>query len=203
MTHSFFDLENILSTASELKYTKAIKNILSKEFGSPTEEFVRFFGSQVYSGRMTQSAMERFTVIVKEALNQFIRERISERLKTALDDVKEEEVEEEQESEEVDSEELTEREIEGFNIIKAITREVVKVERIFLRNTKQYCGVHLDDHRRKVICRLKFKKATNYIEIFVDGSCSKIKLGNLNDIFNYSEQIKNAVLQIIAEKKEV
>jgi len=42
-TKSAFSLEDILTTASTLKYTGAIKKILDEELKNPTEEFVRFF----------------------------------------------------------------------------------------------------------------------------------------------------------------
>ena len=45
-----FDLDNILSTASELKYTKGIKGVLADEWNNPSEEFVRMLTTRVYSG---------------------------------------------------------------------------------------------------------------------------------------------------------
>lgn len=51
-----FDLEDILSTASDLKYTKGIKRALMEEWTNPSEELVKLFASRVYQGRMTQTA---------------------------------------------------------------------------------------------------------------------------------------------------
>ena len=66
-TKSSFSLEDILTTASTLKYTGAIKKILEEELKNPSEPFVRFFASQIYDGRLTQPVIEQFTEIVKEA----------------------------------------------------------------------------------------------------------------------------------------
>ena len=62
-TKSVFDLDEILTTASELKYTDAIRKILADEFEEPSEDFVVFVARQVYSGRMTQAAKDQFTEI--------------------------------------------------------------------------------------------------------------------------------------------
>lgn len=50
---SAYDLQDILTTASELKYTKAIQRILAEQLEHPSEDFVRFFTAQVYEGRLT------------------------------------------------------------------------------------------------------------------------------------------------------
>jgi len=55
-----------------------------------------FFASQVYSGVKTQA---HFSKIVKDALNQFIREKINDRLNSALNDVRDQEPEETEEAE--------------------------------------------------------------------------------------------------------
>ena len=48
-----FDLDQILSSASNLKYTTEIKKLLAAELASPSDEFVRHFASQVYPGNVT------------------------------------------------------------------------------------------------------------------------------------------------------
>jgi hypothetical protein len=46
-TKSSFCLEDIITSASTLKYTGAIKKILEDEMKTPSEAFVRFFASQI------------------------------------------------------------------------------------------------------------------------------------------------------------
>ena len=79
-----FEIGAILANANDLKYTREIKRILMQELNQPSEDFVRFFVAQVYSGRMTQSVREQFTEITRKALQQFVSERVSDRLKSAL-----------------------------------------------------------------------------------------------------------------------
>gem|GEM_PF-2418898 len=48
-----FNVEAILSNASELKYMKLIRAILESELSNPSEELVKLMTSRVYSGRFT------------------------------------------------------------------------------------------------------------------------------------------------------
>lgn len=45
-----FDVENITSVASELKYLGTLKSYLSKQFDKPEEEFIKFLVNQIYDG---------------------------------------------------------------------------------------------------------------------------------------------------------
>ncbi len=197
---SAFSLEDILTTASTLKYTRAIKKILEDELENPSEAFVRFFASQAYDGRLTQSVIEQFTDIAKKACSQFIKEKVNARLKSALN--VEESSEEEQEAVESDQAEesndgivTTEEEIEGFNIVKAVLREVVDLDRVVMRDTKSYCGILLDDNNRKPICRLHFNYSKKYIGLFSNKQEEKVPIESLNDIFTYEDRLKAVIAE--------
>ena len=84
-TKSAFDLETIISTASNLKYHRALLQEIDTEFENPSEELVRIFTGRVYSGRFTQQIKEQFTKLTHRALRDFVRERINERLIIAID----------------------------------------------------------------------------------------------------------------------
>ena len=66
-TKPVFDLDKTLTAASDLKYTKEIKQTMMEQLETPAEDFVRFFLSSVYSGRHTQAVVQQFTDIVKRA----------------------------------------------------------------------------------------------------------------------------------------
>lgn len=74
-----FDVDNIRRTARKLKYTREIKRILTAEYESPTEDFVRFWLDNVYDGSKTQAIIEEFTPITKDAFQQFVDVQIRER----------------------------------------------------------------------------------------------------------------------------
>jgi hypothetical protein len=81
---SFFSLEETLTAAIDMKYTREIKRILAEQMTEPLEDFVRFFASQIYAGKLTQAVKQQFGDLIKKALHQFVNERINERLKFAL-----------------------------------------------------------------------------------------------------------------------
>ncbi|RJQ58939.1 MAG: restriction endonuclease [Desulfobacteraceae bacterium] len=201
---SSFDLENILTTANELKYTNSIKRILSNELTSPSSEFVRFFGAQVYQGRMTQPVIDQFSGVVKKAFAQFVKERVNERLKSALHadgETKENKGFEQiieapgAELQQENCISTTVEEEDAFNIVKAIVREIVDVKRVFLRDRVTYCGILLDDNNRKPITRLHFNSQNKRISIFKQNQEEKVFIETLDDIFKYADQLKATVLE--------
>lgn len=199
-TKTSFDLDNILETANELKYTNAIKKIFTEQVSNPSPDFVKFFASQVYSKRMTQQALTNFHSIVKRAFNQFIKDRVNDRLKSALEDVQEDPTELENQS--IDESEngqhknavvTTDEEVEAFNIVKAILRETVDVSRIALKDRKSYCNILLDNNVRKPICRLYFDRPKKLIGIMTETEVDKYEIESLDEIFYFSNQIIQAV----------
>lgn len=194
-TKSAFSLDDILNTASTLKYTRAIKKILEGELHAPSEPFVRFFASQSYDGRVTQPVIEQFTVIVKNAINQFINERLNERLKSALV-ANNSDVQPQQQSAgsgDVPEVETTQEEMDAFNIVKAILREVVDVRRIHVRDAKSYCAILLDDNNRKPICRLNFNYKQKYLTVFENKNEIRVDIEGVDDIFKHADRMKAVI----------
>ena len=197
-TKAAFSLDDILNTASTLKYTGAIKKILEEELHKPSEAFVRFFASQTYDGRLTQPVIEQFTKIVKEARNQFINERLNERLKSALaannsgESLDEEQIQAGQEIKQSEIE-TTQEELDGYNVVKAIMREVVDVKRIHMRDAKSYCAILLDDNNRKPICRLHFNYSQKYLGVFSNKNEERIEIDGVDDIFKHADRLKSVM----------
>ena len=154
-----FDAESITNTASELKYTNELKQLLQQELTNPSAEFVKHFARQVYPSVVTAKVLEQFTNLTKKSIQQHISDLITERLKTAL--TKEDEAIKEQESIQnetikIDENKVvtTEEELEGFLIVKTILRQKINANRITHRDAQSYFAILLDDNNRKTICRL-------------------------------------------------
>lgn len=190
---SVFDLENISTTASDLKYFNELKILMTAEMQSPTEDFVRYFARQVYSGMVTAKVLEQFTPLVKRVFTYLINEQISERLKSALK--KETEAETDQPISETDSLVVTtEEEIDGFLIVKSILRKDIEVGRVFMRDNQSYCGILLDDNNRKPICRLYFTPNRLRIGLFdQEKKETRHDLTCLDDIYQFSDEITGIV----------
>jgi len=201
-TKQAFSVDDILTTASKLKYTRAIKKVLKDELENPSEDFVKFFLKRVYDGPMRKNVIDDFTSIVQEARKQFINEKISSRLQSALDSDHSDTPTIEDTPEQTDENkrpgiETTQEEVDGFNIIRAILRETVDVKRIYMRDTKSYCGIILDDTIRKQICRLHFNHSQLYIGFIVNKSEERLPIDSVEDIFKYSDRIKQAAAEFV------
>lgn len=196
---SYFDVSNILSSASELKYTNEIKAALDKEFHDPSPDFVKYFTKQVYDGQFTARVQELFTEFVKKSIGQYIDELVNETLASALKSrQKKDEPVEQQQSDVAESEksliETTEEELEGYMIVKAILHPVIDVSRIVYRDAQSYFAILFDDNNRKPICRLYFNGAKKYITTFDENKKeARHDVSSLNDIYNSAEEIKRIV----------
>ena len=120
---------------------RAIKQILSEELKSPTPEFVKFFASQIYPKRLTAVVLEQFIITTQKAFNQFIKESINSRLKTALSENSDESednlsVDGQAETEEDNGINTTIEELEGLHIIRAILREIIPQTEFFIEIRK-------------------------------------------------------------------
>lgn len=198
-TKSAFNVEDILSTANELKYRREIKNLIALEFNAPSDEFVRFFTRKVYSLRLTQQVIEEFTEITRQAFRQFVNEKIESRLKTALDKEDTQSVEpvraelvpdDEAASSAEDAAETTQDEVGAYLIIKAILSKVLDPKRIVMRDVKRYCGILLDDNNRKPLCRLHFNTGQKYLGLIVDNKQEeKVPIDDLDEIYQYADQL--------------
>jgi len=212
-TKSAFNLEEILTIASELKYTDSIGKIIAQEFEAPSNKFVKLFTSQVYSGVKTQSVIEQFTALTQKALRRFLNDRINERLQSAIQDVDQRaiptpDIAEEQitEAEEEDISDkkreivTTEEEIEGLFAVKSILRDVMEIKRVKMRDTKSYCGILLDDNNRKPICRLHFNRTQLYLGLIDQHKKEeRIPIDGIDDIYNYAEQLITSVQRYDSE----
>lgn len=197
---AYFDVENILSSASELKYTSELKNVINNEFANPGPEFVKLFAKQVYDGIITTKLLEQFTTLVKKSISSLINDTISDRLKSALktETSNEENSEEPKEKREINDDKsgiiTTEEELEGFMIVKAILREIVDISRIAYRDAQTYFAILFDDNNRKPVVRLYFNGNKKYIVTF-DSNKKEIRhdIDSLDDIYKYCEEIKAVV----------
>lgn len=196
---SYFDVDNILSSASELKYMAEIKSIIKKEFSSPSNEMVKMLTRQVYDGVITQKILEQFTDIVKRSFASHINDVLSERLNIAIQSTENDTANtphKEQENQEQEENKIitTEEELEGFYIVKSILRNHISSERITYRDAQSYFAIFCDDNNRKPICRLYFNTANKTIGIFnEDKKETKHKIEKLDDIYNHQEELINSI----------
>lgn len=207
---SYYDVDEILSTAQELKYMTDVKAILNKEFANPSKDFVKYIIRPIYQGQIKENVIDLFTPIVKKSIASIIKERIAEKLNLAIKTNEEPTTTQPQETEQPNDESLpegvvaidketgivtTQDEIDAFLIVKAILRQVVDIHRIFYRDTLSHFGILLDDNNRKPICRMYFNaKSIKYIATFDENKKeTKHEIKSLDDIYEYADAIKAAI----------
>lgn len=197
MAKDDFDLDRMLSTASELKYTSEIKKVLIAQSEVPDDEFVRYFFQRVMPGsRFTATYKELFTPLVSKAFHQFLSDKVSDRLRSALENEKETKTTTPETASEIGQEPAhdgivtTEEELEGWNIVRAICAKAVAPSRVVHRDTKSYMGILLDDNNRKPICRLWFNSKQKYLGVFDEKKEeTRIPIESVVDIYQHADKI--------------
>lgn len=193
---SELNIASILEMANKQKYILEIKSLFEKEALEPSNEFAKFFASNVYLGaRLTQSIIDDFKFYTKNALNEIISDLATKKInsikagltaKIEEDDIKEQE----EQNESDDGIVTTEEELQGFFIVKSILSEVVELDNIFARDTKSYFGILFEDNNRKWIARLHFNTSNKYIGIHeIEKQEAKYPIEKLEDIYKFKEKL--------------
>jgi hypothetical protein len=197
---TMFDVDTILTTANDLKYTRAIQNRLAEWMLNPSEDFVRLLSTDMLSGkRFTPTVKDQFTVFTKRAFEQLLGERINDRLKGAMtpESSPVQDVAPVMAPEGTDDALIvtTAEEIEGLHIVRSILRDVVNPRRIVMRDSQSYCAILLDDNNRKPVCRLRFNNLQKLsLGLFNDKKEEeRVSLEHLDDLYKYAEQLKATI----------
>lgn len=196
-----FNVEDAMTSASVMKYTREFKRVMGEQLNAPDEDFLRFFLRQCYDGQITQSVRERFTPILKDALNLFIKDKINERLQNALDQEqvkaqKEEDTDLENTNEADDQEVITtDDEKQAYYIVKSILVGAgVDPELILLKDYKLFCNITYKNSYN-IILRLYFNKEPYKVSFVIKDengkkSEEKIDIANLSEIYKLADRIK-------------
>ena len=209
-----FNVDEILTSAEELKYTNSITEYINRLYNEPSDDFVKFILKEVYSGKATQFAVDKFSPIVKKSFNLVVNELINDKLKTAFEgnapkvdvtaavvkDVTEPAVEIAAASEEVSPEKTskivtTDEELQAYYIVRGILAEITDIENITYKDTESYFGVIFKNNTWKWICRFKFGAKGDWIAIILPNENNKPihnHLDKLNDIYKFKQEIINS-----------
>lgn len=201
---SYYSLDNILNSASELKYTSELKQVIAREFSNPSPELVRLLSKNVYDGSLRgEKAMEQFTAFVKKSINSYISELISDRLENAIklesEPKKDEQVEDvTEETAPIEEEQpkivTTTEELEGFFIVKSILRDDVEPSRLSFRDYMSYFCIIVDDRATRIVARLYFNGTKKYLGVFdSEKKEHKYLIETLDDIYKYANELKESL----------
>ncbi|HEY0027768.1 MAG TPA: type I restriction endonuclease [Allosphingosinicella sp.] len=203
-TKQNFDIDRIVEEAVNLKIQSLVSKELQAEFAEPSEEFVRIIANRVQPGvRLLSAKKDEFKALIVHSIAALIRDRVHERLTSALTAANPSEEEEEDTTAGAAEEGVltTEDEIAGFNIVRAIGAKLVDPKRIVMRDAKSYCAVLLDDNNRKTICRLHFNSPTvRYFGTFTAKEETRHAVSDPVQIYQHGDAILARVAELAGLK---
>ena len=197
------DVNSILSSAEELKYSNLIKDFFRQQLNNTSEDFTNYILGQVYEGRKTAAVVEKFMPIVKKSFNQFMNETLSTKFAETLNNKNsiQSEIalsdETPSESDIINKINTTSEELEGYAIIKSILREDINPDDINYKDTETYFGILYQNNTRKWICRLYLGTKKSIVFPTVDKGQERIYIDSLNDLYQYEDKFKNIVQKFI------
>jgi hypothetical protein len=200
---SYFNLETITETASELMYLGELRAVIQREMSDPSDDLTRLFTRLVYDGTVTQRVLDRFRGYVKQTFIQYINDVLNERLQLAIkqqdtgsDSVMPPNEETSPLPQVIDKPKIqtTQEEIEAYVIVKSLLHDIVDVKRIAYRDQQSFFSVLLDDNNRKPICRFWFNTSKKYISTF-DANRNEIKheMTTNDDVYKFKDLIRAAI----------
>lgn len=196
-TKSEFKSVDVIDEARRRYCINRIKAKLQEQVKLPDDEFVRFFFKDSYpDNHFTGQLKEDFIEFTAKALDEFIKEPLKGLLDTppTIHPIAPPEGDPPQ-----PKVVFTDDERDGYYTVKSILSQIISPTRITYKDTQSYCNVLLDDNCWKPIVRLHFNNPDNKrLEIYSmgeDGSKSseKISISDVNEIYQYSEQMKSMV----------
>ena len=220
---SYYNEQDILSTAQELQITIQIKDLLNKNFQQPGDEFTRYFVKCLNDWKSSSKLIEQYRPILKKSIASVINDIIADRLNVAMktnEDKVIETVSEEGTSCEKTVETAkglpngivfqdkergivtTQEEIDAYNIVRSILRQYVDEERIQYTDYKSYFTVNLDGSMWWWICRLSFKPYSKRICLPKENYESNywLKIENINDLYKHIDKLKLALEVALANE---
>jgi hypothetical protein len=194
-TRTQFDIDAIIAEAGRLKLESQVRIEVEREFAQPSDEFVRLIAKRVTNGQFTAAVREQFQSVLANSIAQIIRDRVNDRLTSALhvanpEPIPIDEGASDDPSEPGDGVLTTEEEMGGFRIVQAIAARHVDPKRVVIRDSKSYCAVLLDDNNRKTLVRLHFNSpTTRYVGTFEGKTEARHPVTALTDIYKLEPQI--------------
>lgn len=188
---SSYNESEILCTAKELQIAIQIKDILSRNFQYPGDEFTRYFVKCINEGKSSQKLIEQYKPIVKRIIESIINDSISSRTKITVQQVDNEDVVDDI----TDNENaiLTQERLDAYNIIKDILKDKYDVNEISYTSFKSYLLLWIG-HEYWWICRISLKSYSKRICFITEDRTEYkwIQLQSINDLKLYAESIRKA-----------
>ena len=205
---SYYNEQEILSTAQELQITIQVKDLLTRNFQNPGDEFVRYFVKCINDWKSNAKMIEQYRPIVKKSIETVINDIIADRLNVVMKNKDKEDIQIKAEHTEFKnlSDEIvfqdkkngivtTQEEIDAYTIVRKILSRYVDEKRIQYNDYKSYFTVNLDGSVWWWICRLSLKPYSKRFCIpKVDYHSSEwTEIKSIDDLFKQTDKLKSGL----------
>ena len=150
--------------------------------------------------RIRVQILDSFRLIVAEAIQSYIADRINETLDKAIKTVEVKEHDhqpDEQDTAEAENSNdivTTQEEIEALHIVRAICTSLVNLDRMMEKDTKNHCNIILDGESGKSFLRLHFNFVRKKkIAIFDQDEPEVVSVTASSGLYQYKERIRKAL----------
>ena len=200
-TRSQFDIGAIIAEAGRLKLESQVRIEVERDFAQPSEDWVRSIAKRISTAPLTAASRETYGQLIAAAIAQLIRDRVNDRLTSALHVANPEPtpIAEGASDDPADGDGVitTEDEIGGFRIVQAIAARHLDPGRIVIRDSKSYCAILLDDNNRKTLARLHFNSpTTRYVGTFAGKVETRHPVAALTDLYKLEQQIVARIAEL-------
>lgn len=154
-----FNVKDILSSASELKYESLIKNAIAEQFKNPSDQFIKaLLTKDIYSGVKTQTVLDKFRNIVKLSIGDYINDLLNEKFQNVISSSSEQ-----ASTLENSPDEFLPKELEVLEHISEILN--IANSDVSYKKTSRYAYMHIKGFPSKWICRVTIKSTNNLLTL--------------------------------------
>lgn len=151
-----FDMKDILSSASDLKYITMIKKVIDEQLHNPSDQFIKtILNKNIYSGTKTQAVLDKFREIIKKSFNDYVNDLINERLENAIATTSSYINDESEPKQPI---EFTDVELQMLNSVSDIISPDAELT---YKKTSGYICMQIGNNSRKWICRIYLRQTAH------------------------------------------
>lgn len=165
-----FDIESLATAAKTRRYDDAVRRAVGDELADPSETFVDIIGGRMRSAGFEprDDLFQRVSAISLHSPSATVADGAQAPAEIQAGDDRV----------------MTQDEMLGYHIVRALAARHVDATRITVRPAQSYCAILLDDNNRKSIGRLHFNSQTvKYLGTFVDKKETRRQIAGPNGIY--------------------
>ena len=188
------NVDTIFDRAERLRTENVVKKSIKEELRNPSREFINLFLKKINDGkRLTERIQIQYGEIIKESATKIIQEEVKSQLERMQNKLLSENDNSASETKDANVE-TTQKEMELYYIVKAITGSVVNSNDIIYKDTKDYFAVQYVNQRQTF---LRYYQSKDKIILKSSGDIfeeKSIVIENPNELYNFMEDIIQYVL---------